>query len=266
MTSPPGPAKDFHLRWSALGAPQRPAPSVVKAMRRLLAGRSGPALQLGVTPEIARLSSHGLALDWSEAMIRTVWPGDTATHKTVLGDWLAVPLKDHSMDAVFGDACLSMLDWPGDQRRLLIEAERVLRPRGRLVLRCFAGPEEREILDALKAAAIAGEISSFGAFKLRLNMAAFALPDHAPNTGARIHALFQTWFPDREALARAAGWSLADIAGIDAYAGGTSLHTYPTRRQVADLLPSSADHRFVETAGYPLAERCPLLVVDFAGA
>jgi hypothetical protein len=74
---------------------------------------------------------------------------------------------------------------------------------------------------------------------------------------------FEVCFPDRAALAEAAGWTQAAIAEIDAYRGSHYIHCYPSRSRLLELMPSwAASARFVETEGYPLAERCPLLVID----
>jgi SAM-dependent methyltransferase len=257
---------DFHLRWSGLSAPQRPVDSVVEAMRPLIAERVGPVLQLGVTPEIARLSAQGIAVDVNPEMVSSVWPGDSATHHAIVGDWLELPLEDASIDSAFGDGSLTMIRWPQDYRLLFENLTRVLRPGGRLVLRCFVRPDECEGLDELAGATLAGEVGHAGAFKLRFNMAVAAVAGEVSVTGSRIHDLFEEYFPDRIALARATGWSAADFAQIDAYAGATSLHSYPTRAEIVSTLPAEVRHSFVETSGYLLAERCPLLVVDFPAA
>ena len=257
--------QDFHLRWAKLGAPQRPPRQVVEAMRPLLAGRH--ALQLGVTPEIAALSASGVAVDSSAPMIRKAWPGDSGAHRAILGNWLAMPLEAGSVDAVFGDASLSVLQWPDECAAVLREVARVLRFGGRMVLRCFAGPDRPETVDQLAAAALAGEAGSFGAFKLRFNMASFAACERKSvseaNTGRRIHQLFDKQFPDRARLAAAAGWTLDEISGIDAYADSPSIHSYPTRAQLGLEIPVGFRHYFLETSGYALAERCPVLVADF---
>ena len=254
---------DFHLRWQALGAPQRPCAAVAAAMQQVLAARPGPALQLGVTPEIALLSKHGVAVDFSADMIRIAWPGDCATHRAILGNWLALELDDASMDVAFGDGCMSTLRWPNEYHLFLREIQRVLMPGGRLLLRCFVGPDTHEHVEDIAREAYGGRIPDFGGFKLRLNMAAFQTAHGADNSGDRIHRLFQQHFPDRERLKEATGWSSAEVASIDAYANALSVHTYPTRNEIVALLPASAQCRFVETAGYPLAERCPLLIVDY---
>jgi SAM-dependent methyltransferase len=254
---------DFYVRWQATRPPLRPAPLVVSGMKRLLNGQRGPGLQLGVTPEIAHLSSHGIAMDLSRKMISLVWPGDCDTHKAINGNWLAMPLQDASMDFAFGDGSLTMLSWPDEVHLLIQNLARVLRPGGFLVLRCFAGPEIAETFEALAQAAFAGEIKGFSAFKLRFNMAAFSAFPNTVNTIGQIHKLFQKNFPDRARLSRATGWPESEIDSIDAYADGQTLLTFPTRTEIAGLFQTGYRHRFIEMQGYELAERCPLLVVDF---
>lgn len=246
-----------------MSSPQRPAPPVLDAMRRFIAGRTMPVLQLGVTPEIARIAPQSLALDNSPEMLRLAWPGDSPTHRAILGDWLAMPLSSGSIDLALGDGCLTVLQWPREAEQFFRELRRVLRKGGRLVLRCFAGPDEPETLSALKAAALEGRIEGFRVFKLRFNMAAFALAAGADNTGIWIHRLFETHFPDRARLATALGEDVAVVDSIDRYVGSPSIHSYPTRDAIAAMLPAGVRHRFVPVGGYPLAERCPLLVADF---
>ena len=248
------------MRWAGLGAPLRPPPQVVEAMRPLLAGRH--ALQLGVTPEIALLPASGVAVDYNAAMIRDAWPGDRQTHRAVLGNWLALRLDDESVDAAFGDASLSVLQWPDECVRVLEQVARVLRPGGIMVLRCFAGPHQPERVEDVAAAALAGAAGNFNAFKLRFNMASFQASKSEANTGRRIHRLFERHFPDRARLAAAAGWTLAEIGGIDAYAESPAVHSYPTRAELAQVLGRRFEHYFLEASGYALAERCPLLVAN----
>jgi SAM-dependent methyltransferase len=265
--STPSPNRhDFHNRWSALTPPLRPGPEVAAAMRPFFNNLRGAALQLGVTPELAHLSESGLAADLSEAMVRLAWPGNTSTHRAIVANWLSLPLNDSSISIAFGDACLSVLSWPDEYQSFFQSMRRVLRPGGILLLRCFAGPDDAEPLAALATATFAGRITHFSAFKLRLNMAAYHLAGATPNTGAHIHRIFQTQFPDRPRLAQATGWSTAEIASIDSYENASSLHSYPTRAQLISRLPPGTRHRFVETSGYELSERCPLLALEFTDA
>jgi len=258
-----GEMSDFHLRWSKLSAPQRPTRQVAQLMQSLLAERPGPALQLGVTPEIARASAHGVAVDYNPEMIRIAWPGDIDTHRAVLGNWLQLELPEASFTTAFGDGSLTMLHYDEEYPLLFENLERVFRPGGRLVLRCFATPENNETLEMVAISALAGENRSFGEFKLRLNMAVVRDAGMVSVTSGRIHEAFQQLFPDREATARQTGWTTEDFDHFDAYKDAPSLHSYPTRAQIAAALPEGCSHRFIETDGYPLAERCPILVVDF---
>lgn len=251
-------ARDFHLRWASIAVPLRPPPEAVAGMAELVAGRSGRTLQLGVTPEIARIAAPVIAADWNAQMVRLAWPA-AAGRMAVVADWRALPIASRSIDTVIGDAILSVLDWP--ITAFAGELARVLAPGARIVLRCFATPSPAETLAELHGAAMAGGGGSFSAFKLRLNMAVFAA---AGGDGAiashELFAGFERWFPDRAALARANGWTLDEVARIDSYKGSDTLHAYPDRARILTGLPWPG--RFVEVGGYELAERCPLLVVD----
>ena len=257
---------DFHLRWQALGSPQRPCPAVVEKMKPLVTARRGLALQLGVTPEIAHLSRDGLAIDWNPKMIDMAWPGDSSTHRAVVGNWLALPLLSASVDVAFGDGCLSTLSWPGQYRSFLNEMQLAIRPGGRLVLRCFVDRDGGEHIGDVVQDALRGNIQCFGAFKLRFNMAVCFAAGRVDITGAQIHRSFERYFPDRGLLASVTGWSNAEIGSIDAYAEATPVHSYPTRNQIAALLSKGTDYRYVETVDYPLCERCPILIVEYPGA
>ncbi|MBA2933135.1 class I SAM-dependent methyltransferase [Sphingomonas sp. CGMCC 1.13654] len=255
--------RDFHLRWATLRPPQCPTPYVRDTIRALLAERPGPALQLGVTPAIADASAGGVAIDWNPDMLRLAWPGDSATHRAEVGNWLDLRFSNASFATAFGDGSLTMLDWPADYRLLMRSLGRVLRPGGRLVLRCFVRPDACEAIGDLAAEVLAGKVDHFGAFKLRLNMATAAIDGRVYVPVADIHAQFEAHLPDRAAIETATGWGAAEFAAIDAYRDAGSHLSYATRAEIASTLPEGATHRFVETEGYPLADRCPLLVVDF---
>lgn len=234
-------------------------------MRALMAGRDGVALQLGVTPEIAVLPERSVAIDWNPEMIAIAWPGGGSWRRPVIGDWKMLPIRDHSVGIVFGDGSLTMLRWPDQYRLVLERLTAIVRPGGRAVLRCFATPDPCETIDVLCEEVWMGRIGTFPAFKLRFNMAVgLDAGDMNPHSDA-IHRAFSARFPDREALGRATGWTPADIAEIDSYRGSAFIHSYPTRDGIMATLPATLRAaRFVETEGYELAERCPLLVLDFA--
>jgi SAM-dependent methyltransferase len=256
--------RDFHRRWVTLKPPLRPHENVAAAIRELLPDHdaAAPVLLLGVTPELAAIPRHTIAVDWSERMVATAWPGDSESRRAVLGDWRRLPLADFSVAAAIGDGCLSMLHYPDEQPVLMAFLRLAVRPGGRAVFRCFATPDPGETVDEVREAVMAGGLG-FHAFKLRFNMAVALETGHENVSSSRLFDRFQAIFPDRQALAAASGWSLAAIAEIDAYESSEYIHCYPSRRQVIELMPDWAQARFVETHGYPLAERCPLLVVNF---
>lgn len=260
LADPPG--LDFHLRWTTLQPPLRPHPDVAAAIAGLLPPGAGPVLLLGVTPELAALPARMVAADWNRAMVARAWPGDTPTRQALVADWRALPLGDGLMAAAISDGCFTMLQYPADALRLADELTRVLAPGGRLIARCFTMPEAGETIDEVRRAAEDGV--GFHAFKLRLNMAVASEAGQATVTCARIFDTFTHLFPDREALSRASGWSLGQIAEIDAYRGSLSILSYPSRAQ---LLAVAAERdlsaAFVECGDYALAERCPLIVLDF---
>ena len=76
-----------------------------------------------------------------------------------------------------------------------------------------------------------------------------------------ILAEFDALFPDRAALSAAAGWTEDDIATLDAYRGAEHSLGFPTERR---LLEQGARHfpacDVLPGVGYPLAERCPVMV------
>ena len=259
------PPRDFHRRWPTLKPPLRPDATVVTQVADLLTGIKGPVLLLGVTPELAAIERHMVAVDWSEKMIALAWPGDTARRQAVRGDWKALPLADDSMAAAMSDGALTMLRWPDEAAVMLSELARVLRPGGRAVIRCFATPDVPETLAALGEVAARGDVP-FHEWRLRFNMAAARADGQVAITSARLFEHYDAALPDRMGKALTQGWPVEALAEIDAYRGSAYIHCYPKRSELAALLAGAwpGSWRFAETAGYPGAAHCPLLVLDRA--
>jgi len=253
--------RDFQRRWPSLLPPLRPPASVAAQIAALLPVGDQPTLLLGVTPELATITTPLIAADWNPAMIAMAWPGDMPDRWALCADWLHLPLAPASIGAAIGDGALTMLVWPEQHRMLAARLAEALAPGGRIVLRCFATPDPPPDPDAVCADALAGGLS-FHAFKLGFNMAIAAREADGNVTSAALHAAFERRFPDRTALAAASGWSLATIAEIDAYRGSAYVHCYPGRAALLALFADIGRARLVETQGYPFAEHCPLLVVD----
>lgn len=255
--------RDFHCRWPTLKPPLRPHASVAAAVARLLPDSDAPVLLLGVTPELAAVAERTIAVDWSAEMIALAWPGDSDVRRAVLGDWRALPLAENSVAAAIGDGSITMLRYPDDTRRLFDQLRLAIASGGRAVIRCFATPEPCESLAEVRDAAWSGTLG-FHAFKQRLNMAAARENGDVNIASEALFKTFERLFPDRAALSRASGWSLGEIAEIDAYRGSGYVHCYPSRSELLAVVPDWMNAAgFVETENYPLAERCPLLVLDF---
>jgi SAM-dependent methyltransferase len=253
---------NYHRHWKLLEAPLRPTPETVGIFERELDLDEADVLLLGVTPELAGLGKTMLAVDGSAAMVSGVWPGDSAGRRAITGNWLDLPLGGASVGAVIGDGCLTVVDSARARHALLGEVARVLKPGGRAAIRVFAGLEAFEDLPAIKAQALAGEIGNFHALKWRIAMAcATRDADRAIKVQA-IRDAFEKTFPDREFLAARTGWSMASIGTIDVYAGSETTYCFAALAMLVDEASGWFDEvRVVPSGSYPLAERCPLLVL-----
>lgn len=249
---------DLHKRWARSAVPLRPHPQVVENVARQIAGVPGRTLLLGVTPEYAALDRPITAVDWSEAMIGSVWPGNTAQRHVVRADWCDMPFAPASFAAAIGDGALAMTRWSDHYDGIVARLRDVVRPGGRIVLRCFCSPETPETLAELAVTVMNGEPMGFHAFKWRLAHAAM-YEQGADNIPIRaVWDAFQRLFPDREALSRVSGWSLHVISEIDDYEVSPLWKSFPTRAQLLKLFPGS---RIEESGDYEMADRCPLLVI-----
>jgi SAM-dependent methyltransferase len=255
--------------WSRLASPLRPCPEDLQRLKEtwatsLPAGipkRRIDVLMLGVTPELAlypwaeEISLH--AVDSSEEMIRSVWPGDGPDRRAVLGDWQQMPFADASFDLVVCDAGLPLLVDLASLMAVGNEIRRLLKSNGRVVMRHFAPSPQMDTEGSLVAATEAGEIRNFHGLKLRLLI---AMDAQTSGRGVRVGDVwdcFERLFPDREALARRLGCDLQTIATIDNYRGRDGRYIF---RSLAELARVFDSFRMVEgPAGhYPFAEYCPV--------
>lgn len=257
---PPGKEwRHFAAVFHRLRSPLRPVASDVARISGAIAGSAARVLLLGVTPELARLGESLVAVDNSPRMLAAVWPGDDDAHRALLGDWTALPFAARSFDAVIGDGALNSV--PGDEHAVLGEIRRVLAPAGRAAIRNFCAPESPERLDAIRADALGGRAGNVHALKWRIAMSLAAERRNAIVSAHDILAAFDTLFPDRAAVSAATGWADDDIATLDAYRGAGHSLGFPTERR---LLEQGARHfgacDILPGTGYPLAERCPVMV------
>ncbi|MBZ9719028.1 class I SAM-dependent methyltransferase [Mesorhizobium sp. AD1-1] len=256
---------DYHRHWKLLEAPLRPTAETVAIFDRELDLGNADVLLLGVTPELAVLGKSMLAVDQSAAMISGVWAGDDGSRRAIAGNWLNLPVDRASIDAVIGDGCLSAVASQAARCSLFGEVARVLKPGRRAAIRVFARPETADDLCGIEALVLAGGIENFHALKWRIAMACTTDDRDFTIKVATIRDAFGRLFPDREALAARTGWSMSSINTIDVYAGSDISYSFAT---LATLTNEAAnwfgDVRVVPSGSYPLAERCPLLVLGSA--
>ncbi|OHV90485.1 hypothetical protein ORS3428_01955 [Mesorhizobium sp. ORS 3428] len=249
--------------WDLIKAPLRPHPDVVEVMKRELRTEDAEMVLFGVTPEFSKLGKSLVAVDANPNMIGALWIGDDATRRAVVGNWLDLPLTDGSVDAIAGDGCLSAVISEAQRLRCLQEMARVLKPGGRAAIRLFARPKQTEPLEAIKADALAGRIKALAEIVLRT---ALSLPAAAPDYGLKMSTVLDginEMFGDRTELMAAGGWQPGSFAFIDLYKGSDTICCWLSEDiHVAEASRYFDDVRLVASGDYPVAERCPVLVVS----
>ena len=252
----------YDQHWQRIAAPLRPTPEMVQIFERVLQPAGRLVLLLGVTPELRNLSTRMLAVDASAAMIAGVWPGNEGSRKALLGDWLDLPVGATSIDRIAGDGCLSALDTSRARRKLLAEVARVMKPGGTAAIRLFAGPEKFEDLKTIRDAALERSIGNFHALKWRVAMAGATKDADRSIPVQRILDTIDDLFPDRDALSAVTGWSRDSIDTVEVYRGSDMSYSFASTEMLAEEASDYfGDVSLAATGNYPLAERCPLLVL-----
>jgi SAM-dependent methyltransferase len=249
--------------WSKLKTPRRVPDAVVAGVREQIERVPGPTLMLGITHGLSDLGSDLTALDRSEALIKTEWPGNTPNRRAVVGDWTRPPFAPGAFATCIGDGVINSLTYPEQATALLSSIALVLQTGGCFVCRVFTSPDEPETVAAVVRATWQRGITRFQTLKFRLAMA-IASEQGSPNIAVQTtHRVFEQNFPDRGHLAAATGWERKEIDTIDIYATSPVSYTFPTRRQCEAIVPAEfVNARFVSAPNYELAERYPLLVAE----
>lgn len=254
--------QDFARQWNRIGSPLRPSAADVENFRQALGSDPGRCLLLGVTPELAGLAPQLIAIDNSAAMIATLWQSRKIGKEAIRGDWLTLPFTNKSFDTIIGDGCLTLLSYPVQYERFFEQLSRAIRPGGRILLRLFVSPEQKESRELVCREALGGKMKGFHAFKWRLSMAiASESADHNLSV-AETCATFDRLIPDRKLLAAATGWHAEDIDTIDLYRGSEARYSYPTLSQVRKTIHPSLKETGLIQSTYELAERCPILILE----
>ncbi len=246
-----------HARgWSLVGPPLRPcADDIEIALHEVSLASPRDTLVLGVTPElIATMPGAIVAVDREPAMIDALFE-PAPDRRALVGEWLALPLPDASIDVAVGDGGCSVFAFPGEYRAFAAELARVLRPDGLVVLRLFAF--QPETLDDVRAAL--PSIGSFDALKWRIAMA-IQSPERSVQVSA-IRDAFDALVPDRAALAARTGWRREVIDHIDIYRDSPARYSFPTLDEVREVLAPELVEVSVTTPRYELGDRCPTLTL-----
>jgi hypothetical protein len=259
-------------RFQLVGAPLRPGASDVAHLRDAVSRHarpdmvSGPALLLGVTPEIADIAWEPprqlLAVDQSAGMIKAIWPGDTARRRALVGDWLTLAPTNvgAGFELVIGDGVLSLFEYPTGYAALGEALSRLLRPGGLLALRLFCRAEPSETVSDVMQALWAGRIGNFHAFKWRLAM---ALQGDATR-GVRLADIWSGFVEQAgsvQALAQRTGFPEPEVSTIEGYRGVQDRYSFSTQREVVDVLAPHFELLETWHGRYELGERCPHLTL-----
>ena len=249
----------YASRWSQIAPPLRPTEEIVRFTQSNVGDAQARVLLLGVTPELADAFEHVHAIDKSSQMIATVWPGDTATKRAVMADWLYTTEPASHFDAAIGDGSLNNVQFPREIKTLMRNVARVMKPGGRFCCRLFERPERAITEDDLRKVVQGGSGHGFHAFKWQFAMH-LAARVGANLPVALILQVFNDMFGDRDALAKATGWSRAAIDTIDVYRGSPVVYAFPDRKEFRSALPDSVtDVKFAACGTYDLAPLCPML-------
>lgn len=253
----------YQARWQLVAPPLRPTKAVAAKIVQLAdVGKDDPVLLWGVTPELASRFRTIDAVDKSEEMVRTLWPGDTLGRTATAADWLEFPPHRGHYRAIVGDGSFNALGSARRLERLFAKGADMLTPGGQIICRTFMRPPE-PIMSADLSRVISGEKAfNFHAFKWMLAM-------HLAESGGlelpvdRLRLAFNALCPDRKALSHQTGWPIDVIDTIDVYRLSNETLLFPSVAEIKAALPEGATVAFHECGGYDLADYCPILSVQF---
>ncbi len=256
----------FHKRWPHLKPPQAVTPDIAARIAAAVEGYDRRVLLLGVTPQLAGIGRELVAVEHNSNMIANIWPGDDARRQVVEADWTRMHPGGAPFTAVIGDGSLNCIDHPGAYQALFARLAVLLRAPARFVVRFYITPDYCESVAALTEATRAGQVESIHPFRWRLAMAMAAEQGDATLATADLHARFDEVFPDRGKLMRETGWTMDEIEVMDLYRGSDARYSFPTVAQIRATVPAGfTNFRLLDSGDYPLAERCPLVAIDWEG-
>lgn len=204
-------------------APLRPSPEdVTHFQSQILPGSR--TLLLGVTSELQPFAA--VAVDNNLKAVQS------NPELAVFADWADLPFESE-FDTVIGDGCLNVFQ--GSPELFFTQMKKVLKKPGRLILRIFTSPEEREKLsDVLQAK----EEMGFDAFQLRVTN---ALANPFVSVQNRCQAIKPVW----------------DHPNLKIYQGSNLVYYHPKLSELPEW------NAIQWSSSYELAERCPVVTWQF---
>lgn len=255
--------------WAGLSAKWAAAPPLAPCEEDLrwyqrqvdrLGDRPLRVLLFGATPGLARLAwpagTSLAALDWSEGMLRNVFPAGHGA--PVRADWRELPIAERSCDLVIGDGCYTAAGDEQSARLMNAEMFRVLRPAGIACFRCFVRPPDAPGSDALlKELYESREV--FDLFRWR-----FAVAVQGARWGVPLAEVWRAWKdhdPESTALAARQGWTATDLHRIERWQNEPTQYAFPALSQLQDLALRHFEVLETWIPAYERAEYFPGLVL-----
>lgn len=214
---------DMSKKWAEWGPPLRPTLEDVNLFKSQLPQKAD--FLLGVTPELQNLAET--AIDNNPQAI------EIHQAKAILADWREAPIRSASASLIIGDGSLNVLD-DGCQR-FFPEMQRILKSKGKLILRVFVSPENRDSLDQ-----VLKEKDSYGfhAFKWKVAQA-------LANPFVAVKTIYETILPVR------------NHPTLEVYKNSDAIYFFP---KLSELPPYQ---QITYPISYELAERCPTITWEF---
>lgn len=210
-------------------SPLRPASEDVTLYENSI-GKGDRTLLLGMTAELMHLAD--VLVDNNPRAIELAKEQEDRACAAILADWGDLPFNAY-FDAVIGDGALNAFQ--GRPDRFFAQMKKVLKPGGRLVLRVFISPEQKDKLEEVLQFA---DRANFHAFKWRV---AHVLA----NPYVRVQELFDVIHP------------VYPHSTLAVYKESPLVYYFPKLRE----LPASEHTQFA--VSYELAERCPVITWQF---
>jgi SAM-dependent methyltransferase len=255
-----------------MGSPLLPASEDIQFVEATAArwreqhGRAPRAVLLGVTPKLAQMNwpagTSLTAADSSAPMASALWPcnGEPHTRRLVLADWRFLPFPDGRTDILVGDGSINCLRYPDSLRSFARSISRLLSSDGVCVIRCYIQPDRRESPQEVIAQIGSDGPETIHQFKFRLLM---ALQANAIE-GIAVRHVYDYWashtMDDSRPISRP-GWGREVFDVMALYRGVDTVHTFPTRNELRQVLDEFFIEVDVSVPSYYLGERCPTIVL-----